>query len=313
MEFGELREAIEKMELVDGHAHNIVSVDTTFPFINSFSEATGDALSFTPHSLSFKRNLREISELYGSESSLDAVEEYRRLSGLQAISLKCFKAAGISAVLIDDGLKLDEMHDIEWHRSLVPFAGRILRIERLAEQILDGLHIKVVLDINPNVTTKMLKKVFLKFYVVYLDFGLAVPKLSVHGMISLVKEFLEVAPINKVMISTDGYAVLETYYLGAKKACGVIFSVLCDACIDGDLHVAEATEAAKGIFGRNAIEFYKINAGLKFSDLKASSTPCFDVENAVDTGASFVRSIWVDAPGQYRYRVRFLFLSINKL
>ncbi|GLT92282.1 hypothetical protein SLE2022_101260 [Rubroshorea leprosula] len=148
---------------------------------------------------------------------------------------------------------------------------------------------------------------------VYLDFGLAVPKLSVHGMISLVKEFLEVAPINKVMIGTDGYAVLETYYLGAKKACGVIFSVLCDACIDGDLPVAEATEAAKGIFGRNAIEFYKINAGLKFSDLRASSTPCFDVENAVDTGASFVRSIRVDASGRYRYRVRFLFLSINKL
>lgn len=100
---------------------------------------------------------------------------------------------------------------------------------------------------------------------------------------------------------------------GAKKGREVIFSVLCDACIDGDLSVAEATEAAKGIFAENAIEFYKINAGLKFSDLKASLTPCFDVENAVDIGASFVRIIWVDASGQHRCRVRFLFLSINKL
>lgn len=33
---------------------------------------------------------------------------------------------------------------------------------------------------------------------VYLDFGLAVPKLSVHGMISSVKELLELAPIKKV-------------------------------------------------------------------------------------------------------------------
>ena len=34
---------------------------------------------------------------------------------------------------------------------------------------------------------------------VYLDFGLAVPKLSVHGMISSVKELLELAPLKKVM------------------------------------------------------------------------------------------------------------------
>lgn len=54
MEFAELREAIEKIQLVDGHAHNIVALDSTFPFVNSFSEAHGDALSDAPHSLSFK-------------------------------------------------------------------------------------------------------------------------------------------------------------------------------------------------------------------------------------------------------------------
>ncbi|KAL6987312.1 glutamine synthetase [Sarracenia purpurea var. burkii] len=37
---------------------------------------------------------------------------------------------------------------------------------------------------------------------VYLDFGLAVPKLSVHGMISAVKELLELAPIKKVRTCT---------------------------------------------------------------------------------------------------------------
>lgn len=35
---------------------------------------------------------------------------------------------------------------------------------------------------------------------VYLDFGLTIPKLSVHGMISSLKELLELAPINKVTI-----------------------------------------------------------------------------------------------------------------
>ena len=54
MEFAELKEAIEKVDLVDGHAHNIVALDSCFPFINAFTEATGDALAFAPHSLSFK-------------------------------------------------------------------------------------------------------------------------------------------------------------------------------------------------------------------------------------------------------------------
>ena len=44
MDFRELREAIEEVELVDGHAHNIVALDSTFPFIRCFSEAEGDAL-----------------------------------------------------------------------------------------------------------------------------------------------------------------------------------------------------------------------------------------------------------------------------
>ena len=54
MEFKELKEAIDQVELVDAHAHNIVSLESSFPFIGTFSEATGDALSFAPHSLSFK-------------------------------------------------------------------------------------------------------------------------------------------------------------------------------------------------------------------------------------------------------------------
>lgn len=38
---------------------------------------------------------------------------------------------------MDDGLELDKKLDIEWHRSFAPLVGRILRIERVAEKILD--------------------------------------------------------------------------------------------------------------------------------------------------------------------------------
>ncbi|KAK7267800.1 hypothetical protein RIF29_20479 [Crotalaria pallida] len=324
------------------------------------------------------RNLKDIAELYGSESTLEAVEEYRRANGIQSICSTCFKAARISTILIDDGFEVDKKHYIEWHRSFAPVVGRILRIERVAEQILDEglpdgsswtldsfLEVTVTvageiygfksvaayycgLEINTNVTKKdaeeglaqvlavwkpvlvanknLIDYIFLQslevakaydlpvqihtgfgdkgidmrlsnpLYLrsvledkryskcrfvllhtsypfsreasylasvhsqVYLDFGLAIPKLSVHGMISAVKELIELAPLNKVMFSTDGYAFPETFYLGAKKSREVIFSVLRDACIDGDLSIPEAVEAAKDLFARNAINFYKIGS-----------------------------------------------------
>ncbi|XLU82982.1 hypothetical protein S245_006402 [Arachis hypogaea] len=426
----ELRRTVEEVELVDAHAHNIVSIDSNFPFIHAFSEAYGDAVSFSPHSLSFKRSLRDIAELYGSESSLEAIEEHRRVSGLQSISTSCFKAAGISTLLIDDGLKFDKKHDLEWHRSFTPVVGRILRIERVAEEILDeGLTdgsswtldsftkafvsklksypfifageifgfksiaaYRSGLEINPNVTAieaeegleqdlsagkpvrvanknfvdyiflqslevaqsydlpmqihtgfgdkdldmrlsnplhlraVLEDKRFLKSRIVilhasypfsreasylasvysqiYLDFGLAIPKLSVHGMISSVKELLELAPINKVMFSTDGYAFPETFYLGAKWSREVVFAVLRDACIDGDLSIPEAVEAAKDIFARNAIRFYKISPTNSLASSEYNVVSKLNTSSSsLESDSSLVRIIFVDGSGQHRCRV----------
>ncbi|KAG2329124.1 hypothetical protein Bca52824_000304 [Brassica carinata] len=400
MEFKELKEAIDQVELVDAHAHNIVSLDSSFPFIGTFSEATGDALSFAPQSLSFKRNLREIAQLYGTEVSLEAIEKHRQASGLHSFTSKCFKEAGISALLIDDGLKLDKKHDIEWHRSFVPFVGRVLRIETLAEQILDEEKIVALktiaayrsgLDIDTHVSKEVAEnglvevlqggkpvrvgnkglvdyivtlslevaerhdlplqihtgfgdkdldlrlanplhlrtlledKRFAKCRIVllhasypfskeasylssvysqvYLDFGLAVPKLSVHGMVSSVKE-LDLAPTKKVMFSTDGYASPETYYLGAKKAREVIFLVLRDACASGDLSLMEAIDAAKDIFSRNAIAFYKLDIDASSSSPQSSISPKSQMKepDAQEDSSSFVRIIWVDTSGQQRCR-----------
>ncbi|GAV85734.1 Gln-synt_C domain-containing protein/Amidohydro_2 domain-containing protein [Cephalotus follicularis] len=428
MEIAELKEAIEKMELVDGHAHNIVDLDSTFSFIKCFTEADGDdALSFAPHSLSFKRSLREIAELYGCEPTLQAIEEYRKSSGLQSISSACFKAAKISAILIDDGLKLHNKQDLPWHKSFAPVIGRILRIESLAEEILErgmsdgstwtldlftetfvgnlkSLANKIVglksiaayrsgLKINTQVSRKdaegglsevlragkpirITNKSFIDYIFtctlevalcfdfplqihsgfgdkdldlrlanplhlrtvlederflkcrivllhasypftkeasylasvypqVYLDFGLAIPKLSVNGMRSSVRELLELAPIKKVMFSTDGYAFPETYYLGARKSREVVFSVLHDACIDGDLSVAEAIEAATDIFAQNAIQFYKITLSVEsFGSKDSLSRNSIKTKiSAPEHDVSLVRILWVDASGQHRCRV----------
>ncbi|KFK34564.1 hypothetical protein AALP_AA5G162200 [Arabis alpina] len=426
MEFDELKKAIEKTELVDAHAHNIVALDSSFPFIGTFSEATGDALSFAPQSLSFKRNLREIAKLYGTQVSLESIEKHRQESGLDSLTSKCFQEARISALLIDDGLKLDKKHDIEWHRNFVPFVGRVLRIEALAEQILDGesldasswnldsftkafverlnslvpeiVALKTIaafrngLEIDTHVSKEVAEKGLvevlqagkpiriwnrglidyiltcslevaercdLPFQIhtgfddrdldlrlsnplhlrnlledkrfakcrivllhasypfskeasylasvypqVYLDFGLAVRKLSIHGMVSSVKELLDLAPTNKVMFSTDGYASPETYYLGAKKARQVIFLVLQDACDSGDLSLIEAIDAAKDIFSRNAVAFYKLDIDTNSCSPESIISPSLQMKepNVQEDSSSFVRIIWVDASGQQRCR-----------
>lgn len=434
--YAELRLAVETAELVDAHAHNIVPLDSTIPFLSCFSEASSKALSFVPSTLNFKRSLRDIAELYGSELSIEGIQEYRNSKGIETISKTCFTAAGISSVLIDDGFELEKMLHIEQHKNIVPFVGRILRIEHLAEQILDeGIRngkswtvnafteiflsrlksfgakdaVKVFglksiaayrsgLEINPNVTAKefedalaevlldgnpvritnknFIDYIFVRslevalsfdwpiqihtgfgdkdldlrqanplhlrdlleddrfldsrivllhasypfsreashlasiYHQVYLDFGLAIPKLSVHGMISTVKELLELAPIEKVMFSTDGCAFPETFYLGAKRAREVVFSVLRDACNEGDLSIPEALEAVTDIFSENSKKLYKIDSDATYrvprhvsETLKMSNNHEKQELSSTQQEIVLVRVLWIDASGQHRCRV----------
>ncbi|XP_049410650.1 protein fluG-like [Solanum stenotomum] len=453
----ELKKAVDAVEIVDAHAHNIVPIDTDYPFLKLFSDATGDALYNTPHTLNFKRGLRELTELYGPSLSLSlglhTVQETRRSLGLEQSAITCFRAARIYTVLIDDGIELDKMVDIEWHKKVVPMVGRILRVEHLAEKILDKgsdgatwtldsfmeiftKELKLVADkvvafksmvacrsglaINTEVTKseaeeglsdvlcagsplRISNKSFVDYIFmhalevaqsydlpmqihmgfgdkdfdmmlanplylhnlledkrftdsrlvllhasypfskeashlasaypqVYLDFGFAIPKLSFHGMISSVKELLKLAPMNKVMFSTDAIAFAEAFYLGAKRAREVIFSVLRDAMVEGDLSITKAVAAVKDIFAENAKKLYKLHKlddSSKDSDephisspfmkeelhgsVKDSSTES-DVEphvsssfqneelNGSSKDVTLVRLIWIDASGQHRCR-----------
>ncbi|KAM0896247.1 hypothetical protein ACQ4PT_023321 [Festuca glaucescens] len=436
--YAALRRAVEETAAVDAHAHNLVAAASSFPFLRCFSEADGDALAFAPHSLSFKRSLKDIAELYNCEASLDKVEEFRKAQGLPYISSKCFQAANISAILMDDGIEFDRMLELESHKDFVPTVGRVLRIEWLAETIINddlfsgsswtldsfaetflsklkSVANKIVglksiaayrsgLDIDPSVsktdaedglrkelagrrpfriTNKSLidylftcsLEIAVMFHLpmqihtgfgdkdldlrkcnplhlrsvlederfakcqlvllhasypfskeasylasvysqVYLDFGLAIPKLSVQGMTSSLKELLELAPIKKVMFSTDGYAFPETYYLGARRARDVVYRVLSAACEDGDLSIHEAIDAIEDIFRRNALDLYKLNVANGSIHQKTMITDSTISTSCVEQEVLFVRIVWNDASGQHRCRVvpagRFYEIAKNK-
>jgi len=383
-----IRAVCAQVPLIDAHAHNVVTLDSTLPFLQCFSEARGhEALSSVPHSLSFQRSLKDLAELYGCEPTLAAIEQYRKTEGLAAISEKCFDAANIEFVLLDDGLTMDKMVSLGWHRKYIPGVHRVLRIETVAEAILnqgiqanvrwtlesfdhrfcstlESLSSKVVafksiaayrsgLRVNPLVSAqesenglfdnlragapvRVANKALIDFIFtralevatnrdvplqihtgfgdkdlqlelanplhlravletpayanarlvllhgsypfmreasylasvypqVHLDFGLVVPKLSVRGMRCAVSDLMDLAPLNKIMFSTDGYAFPETFFLGAKWSREILARVLIEAYDNGDMPLHEALAAADGILGRNALEFYKLEGRGGFS------------------------------------------------
>jgi predicted TIM-barrel fold metal-dependent hydrolase len=87
---------------------------------------------------------------------------------------------------------------------------------------------------------------------VYLDFGLAVPFLSVAGMRRVVQQLLELAPTSKLMYSSDAHNIPELYYLGAKWGREVLAQVLDEAIQDGDLTAKEAESVGRAILSENA-------------------------------------------------------------
>lgn len=95
---------------------------------------------------------------------------------------------------------------------------------------------------------------------VYLDFGLAVPFLSVAGMRSAVQMLLELTPTSKLMYSSDAHFIPELYYLGAKWGRQILGEVLEQAIQDGDINADEADAIAHSVLNENARHLYRLLA-----------------------------------------------------
>ncbi|MEL7035641.1 MAG: amidohydrolase family protein [Cyanobacteria bacterium J06592_8] len=91
---------------------------------------------------------------------------------------------------------------------------------------------------------------------VYLDFGLAVPFLSVMGMRSTLRQLLELSPTTKLMYSSDAHNLPELYYLGAKWGREILQQVLEQSIEDADLTDSEADDIARAMLSENAKGLY---------------------------------------------------------
>jgi predicted TIM-barrel fold metal-dependent hydrolase len=137
---------LAQLPAIDQHAHNLARPELVdaWPYVRSFTEAEDNEQigRHAPHALAYRRSLREVAELLGCEPSEEAIVQKRRELGLDELARRCFTAARLEAILMDDGFRPETVLPLDWHRPLVT-VHRVLRIEHLAEQLLaecDGFH-----------------------------------------------------------------------------------------------------------------------------------------------------------------------------
>jgi len=101
---------------------------------------------------------------------------------------------------------------------------------------------------------------------VYADFGLAIPFVTGDAR-AVVRELLGLAPMSKVLYSSDAFHIPELYWLGAVMGRKVLGDIL-EEYIEDDLITADAAERmARQILYENAIRVYELESGGKRRDV----------------------------------------------
>ena len=91
----------------------------------------------------------------------------------------------------------------------------------------------------------------------YLDLGMTIPFIQ-HGVESLLRQVLELAPVTKLLYSSDGFVIPEWYYLAAQRMRSALTTVLEDLVADGFVDEAFAETTATAILRENALQVYDL-------------------------------------------------------
>jgi len=363
--------------VVDHHAHNLAlePVVSNTPYAAPFTEALAPETveRYAPDLLAYRRSLRDLGELFGVAPEEGALLAVRERLGLEETTRRCFAAAGMEALFLDDGFMEGQLQPIAWHERFVR-TKRVLRLEALAQKLLadaedlDGflerlraalrpapenvvafksvaayrtglaiapvdpgearerfgavkraagegpvrLEDKVLVDLvvregltaaaaqglpvqfhtgfgDPDLDLRLANPLHLRPLIedpalagasfvllhasypyareagylaamypqVFLDYGLAVPCLSVQGMRRAVAMLFELAPPTKVLYSSDAHIVPELYAVCGKWGRRVLADVLEGAVADGDLSAREADGVAEAVLRGNAHRLYR--------------------------------------------------------
>jgi predicted TIM-barrel fold metal-dependent hydrolase len=96
---------------------------------------------------------------------------------------------------------------------------------------------------------------------VYLDLSYGIPLLGYGEMLSFTREALGVAPISKLLYSSDGIGVPELHWMSAIDGRHVLGQALEDLVAHTELTIPEAEAAGEDVLRGNAIRLYRLSSG----------------------------------------------------
>jgi hypothetical protein len=96
---------------------------------------------------------------------------------------------------------------------------------------------------------------------VYLDLSYGIPLLGYGEMLSFTHEALGVAPISKLLYSSDGIGVPELHWMSAIDGRHVLGQALEELVAHGELSISEAEAAGEEVLRNNAVRLYRLSSG----------------------------------------------------
>ncbi len=95
---------------------------------------------------------------------------------------------------------------------------------------------------------------------VYLDLSYGIPLLGYGEMLSFTREALGVAPVSKLLYSSDGIIVPELHWMSAMDGRHVLGLALEELVAHDELSIPEAETAGESVLRRNAIRLYGLSS-----------------------------------------------------
>jgi len=94
---------------------------------------------------------------------------------------------------------------------------------------------------------------------VYLDLSYGIPFLGYGEMLSFTRAALGVAPISKLLYSSDGIGVPELHWMAATDGRRALGQALGELIAHGELRLSEAEAAAEAVLRGNALRLYQLS------------------------------------------------------
>lgn len=92
----------------------------------------------------------------------------------------------------------------------------------------------------------------------YLDLSYGIPFLGRGEQLAFTRAALDVAPVSKLLASTDGVGLPELHWMGALSARRVLGEALAECVASGDLTAGEAEMAGSAVLRENAVRLYRL-------------------------------------------------------